>query len=215
MQKIRILVADDHAILRAGLTALLNVQSDMEVIGEADTGKEACRQAQELQPDIVVMDVSMPEMNGAQATEALKHYCPTAKVVALTAHEDQAYLHKLLRAGANGYVLKRAVTEELTRAIRSVAGGNTYVDPILAGKALVRPQYTERGEAAPLNLSEREEEVMRLVAQGYTNKEIAERIYISVKTVETYKARIMQKTHLKTRADIVRYAISNGWLQDS
>jgi two-component system response regulator NreC len=217
MSKLRIFLADDHAIVRDGLKALVNAQPDMEVVGEANNGRDALHQAQQLQPDVVVMDVSMPEMNGARATERLKQACPEMKVLALTMHENKVYLRQLLQAGASGYVLKRAASEELIRAIRTVATGKVFLDSALAGK-VVDSFMLRQSPEDPMrfnDLSDRETEVLRLIAWGHSNKEIAAQLDISVKTVETYKARLMEKLDLRSRADIVRYALHQGWLQDS
>jgi DNA-binding NarL/FixJ family response regulator len=212
--KIRILLADDHAIVREGLKALINSQPDMEVIGEVVDGAQALRLADELDPDVAVVDVSMPEMGGAQVTERLRAARPDRKILILTIHEDKSYLRALLAAGAAGYVLKRAAAAELVQAIRAVAGGGTYIDPSLAGGVVedfVHPEPATEG--TPLDLSERESEVLRLIAQGYSNKEIASRLKLSVKTVETYKSRSMEKLGARSRVDIVRYAARRGWLE--
>jgi DNA-binding NarL/FixJ family response regulator len=216
MKKLRIFLADDHAVIREGLKLLVNAQPDMEVIGEAGNGKDAVQKARELKPDVVVMDVSMPELNGVQATERLKQARPDVKVVALTVHEDENYLRQLLKAGASGYVLKRAAADELTRAIRTVAEGGVYLDPTLAGKVVdgyVRKPSSESDSSASYH-SDREAEVLRLIAWGYSNKEIAAQLHLSVKTIETYKTRLMEKLNLHSRADIVRYALRQGWLQE-
>lgn len=217
MKKVRILLADDHAIVRQGLKLLVNVQSDMEVIGEAGDGTEACEKARELQPDLVIMDIAMPACSGAQATQRLKGICPDVKVLALTLHEDEGYLRQLLQAGASGYILKRAAAEELTRSIRTVAAGGVYLDPTMAGKVVGSyiGKPSPSGEPRGSDLSERETEVLRLVACGYTNKEIAARLQIGVKTVETYKTRLMEKLEVHSRVDLVRYALRRGWLQDT
>ncbi|HEV2827923.1 MAG TPA: response regulator transcription factor [Pyrinomonadaceae bacterium] len=217
MNKLRIFLADDHAVLRDGLKALVNAQPDMEVIGEADNGRIAWQKARELLPDVVVMDISMPEMNGAQATQRLKESCPGIKILALTAHEDKGYLRHLMETGASGFVLKRAATLELIQAIRVVATNGAYIDPTLAGELLSssmrKPHRQETLDSK--ELSERETEVLRLVAWGYSNKEIAAQLRISVKTVETYKARLGDKLELNSRSEIVRYAVRQGWLQDA
>lgn len=214
MHKLKILIADDHALLRDGLKALVNEQPDMEVVGEAENGRIALEQAKKLQPDIVLMDISMPELNGAQATRQLKRISPTMKVLALTAHEDNSYFRHMLEAGASGFLLKRAAADQLIDAIHIVARDGCYIDPAFAGKVLsnfIRPLVSkERTE-----LSEREAEVLRLTAWGYSNKEIAVRLNISVKTVETYKARLVEKLQLTSRTEIVRYALRRGWLQDA
>jgi DNA-binding NarL/FixJ family response regulator len=216
MSKLRVFLADDHAVVREGLKTLVNAQPDMEVTGEASDGQTACVGVRELLPDVVVMDVSMPVQNGAQATEELRTSCPKVKVLALTVHEDKGYLRQLLEAGAAGYVLKRAAAVELIHAIRTVARGGIYLDPALAGAVVggfVR-KPSSKGAAAG-ELSEREVEVVRLIAAGHSNKEIAVRLDLSVKTVETYKSRSLDKLGLSSRADLVRYALRRGWLQES
>lgn len=213
MDNIRVLLADDHAVVREGLKALINASEGMSVIGEAVDGPTAVALTAELDPDIVVVDVSMPGLNGAQVTALLREVRPDRKVLALTVHEDAGYLRLLLEAGAMGYVLKRAAAAELVRAIRAVAEGGTYLDPIMAGSVVegfVRPP-TEPD--AKIQLSERETEVVRLIAQGYSNKEIASRLKVSVKTVETYKTRSMEKLGMRGRVDIVQYAVRRGWLK--
>ena len=217
MTKLRIFLADDHAVVREGLKSLVNAQPDMEVIGDAADGRTAWEQAKACQPDIVVMDLSMPQLNGAQATERLKQACPQVKVLALTVHEDKGYVHQLLQAGASGYVLKLAATEELIHAIRIVAAGGVYLDPTMARKIVVNYMHKPSlGEAVQRSqLSERETEVLCLIAKGYTNKEIAAQLDLSVKTVETYKTRLLKKLDLRSRADIVRYALRQGWLHET
>jgi DNA-binding NarL/FixJ family response regulator len=217
MTKLRIFLADDHAVVREGLKSLINAQPDMEVIGEAGDGRDACERAEHTRPDVVVLDVSMPGMSGAQAAARLRQGCPEVRVLALTVHEDKGYLRQLLGAGAAGYVLKRAAAEELIRAIRAVAAGGVYLDPALAGKVVGGFVRQPPGKGAPEagDLSERETDVVRLVAAGHSNKEIAGRLELSVKTVETYKARSLEKLGLRNRADLVRYALRQGWLQDA
>lgn len=216
MKKLRLLLADDHAVIREGLKLLVNAQPDMEVIGEAGDGHEAWQRAKELQPDVVVMDISMPECNGAQATEHLASACPEIKVLALTLYEDEEYLRQLLQAGASGYVLKRAAAEDLTQAIRTVAAGGVYLDPRMAGKVVGGYIGKPSPEDEPRrgDLSERETEVLCLIAQGYSNKETAAKLHISVKTVETYKTRLMEKLKFHSRVDLVRYALQQGWLRE-
>jgi DNA-binding NarL/FixJ family response regulator len=212
MAELRIFLADDHAVVREGLRSLVNGAPGMVVCGDAADGLAACEQIERLLPDVAVMDVSMPVLGGAEATARLKRSCPQVKVLALTVHEDRGYLHRLLEAGACGYVLKRAAAEELIHAIRAVAAGGTYLDPAIAGKVVggfVRPRPAEGGE-----LSEREIEVVRLTAAGHSNKEIAAQLELSVKTVESYKARSLEKLGLHSRADLVRYALQRGWLRD-
>ena len=212
-----IVVADDHEVVRTGLRALIDASPGMEVVAEARDGLEAVSRARELLPDVVVMDVTMPVLDGAAATERLARDCPGVKVLALTAHEDRAHLARLLTAGAAGYVLKRAAADELVRAIRTVASGSTYVDPVLAGALLRGSSRSAARDRVELTdpLSEREEEVLRLIAWGESNKEIAGRLGLSTKTVETYKARIAEKLGLRSRTEIVRYALRRGWLAES
>jgi len=214
--KLRVFLADDHAVVREGLKALINGQAGMEVVGEAADGRTACARAREMRPDVVVMDVSMPEMNGVQATRQLRSQCPDVKVLALTVHEERSYLRELMEAGASGYVLKRSAAEDLVHAVRVVARGDVYLDPSITAVVLGKLARTHLpGEDSHLELSEREAEVLQLIAQGHSNKEIADRLKISIKTVETYKARSMGKLGLTGRADIVRFALQKGWLQDS
>lgn len=217
MERLRVFLADDHSVVRAGLKMLIEAQADMEVVGEADDGEEACRMVRDLKPDVVVMDVSMPKLNGARATERIKTTNPNTKVIALTVHEEETYLRQLMRMGAAGYVLKRAAAGDLTRAIREVAGGGTYIDPALAGRVVGNMLGDSDGhrKGRESALSDREMEVLRLIALGHTNKEIAGNLHLSVKTVETYKTRLMDKLNLTNRASIVRYAMQRGWLQEA
>jgi two-component system, NarL family, response regulator NreC len=188
----------------------------MRVVGEAATGTEAIQRARELKPDVVVMDLSMPVLDGAAATERIRSECPDVKVIALTAHDDRAHLTRLMQAGAAGYVLKRCAADELVRAIRTVAGGARYVDPTLAGSLLRSSRPSHADPAAAANpLSDREEEVLRRIAWGESNKEIAGQLGISTKTVETYKARITDKLGLRSRTEMVRYAVRRGWLSET
>jgi two-component system, NarL family, response regulator NreC len=213
--KIRVLIVDDHATMREGLRLLIDSQADMEVIGEAGEGREAVRLAQELRPDVVLMDVSMPGWNGLQATQKLKELCSDVQVLTLTRHSDEGFLRQLLSAGARGYALKLSSGEDLMRAVRTVAAGGQYLDPAVAGKIMDSYARTvnKPGPAPRADLSEREEEVIRLIACGYSNKEIAARMDLSVKTVEAHKANAMHKLGMTGRIDIVRYAILRGWLQ--
>lgn len=215
MEQIRVLIAEDHAVVREGLKMLVNAQADMEVVGEASSGQEALEKTFDLNPDVVLMDVTMPKLNGAQAARRLKAERPDVRVLALSVHEDKAYLRELLAAGALGYVLKRSAAEELINAIRVVASRGVYLDPALADKVVGGFILGPAPERSPLEntLSQREGEVLRLIARGFSNKEIASRLVISIKTVETYKTRAMSKTGLQNRADIVRYAVEHGWLQ--
>lgn len=212
MANLRVLLADDHTVVREGLKALINAQPDMEVVGEAADGVFALELAAELDPDVVVLDVSMPRLNGAQTTARLRHDNPNRKVLALTIHDDRGYLRLMMEAGASGYVLKQAAAAELIHAIRAVAAGTTYLDPVLA-RGLVDTFVGGADDAVPAaELSDREFEVMRFIAQGYSNKEVAIRLKLSIKTVETYKTRSLEKLGLRSRVDIIRYALQRGWL---
>ena len=201
MTKLHILLADDHVVVREGLKALINRQPDMEVVGETGDGSSACELALDLVPDVVVMDVSMPGMGGAAATELIRRDCPNARVLALTVHEVDGYLHQLLKAGASGYILKRAAAEELVRAIREVAFGGVCIDPKLAVQVVagfVGPSTYQRGTEA--ELTDRETEVVKLIARGHINREIADQLELSVKTIEVHKSRALQKLGLRSRA---------------
>jgi len=216
MDKLRIFLADDHVVVRAGLKTLVDAQSDMMVVGEASDGQSALEQMRDCAADVVIMDISMPQLNGSSATAQLQEQCPDIKVLALSVHEDTGYLRKLLEAGASGYVLKRSAADTLIQAIRMVAAGDVYLDPAIAGKvvgSLLGKSLVVRDPAAA-ELSERETDVVKLIAQGYSNKEIATLLNLSVKTVETYKTRAMEKIGLDSRVAIVRYALQRGWLQE-
>jgi DNA-binding NarL/FixJ family response regulator len=215
--KIRVLLAEDHRTVREGVRLLLGSQPDMEVVGEAGDGRAALRLAKELAPDLVLMDVSMPELNGLRATELMLEQCPRVRVLALTRHTDKAYMQQLLQAGAAGYVLKLSDPAVLLQAVRAVAAGGNYLDPAITGKALSGYFGRKAGgePAAEVNLSDRESEVLRLIALGYSNKEIAARLDLSVKTVEAHKANAMRKLDMHSRIDIVRYAMLRGWLQEN
>ena len=218
MNKLRILIAEDHEMIRAGMKLLVEVQEDMEVVGEASDGRSAIELAKQLQPDVILMDISMPELNGLKASAKLKRIAPDLKILTVTRHTDDAYVQELLRAGVSGYVLKRSAPTELMSAIRAVASGKGYLDPKITGKVLNR--YAEkgnnlRGEKSGEQLTGRESEVLRHIALGYSNKEIAEKMDISVKTVEAHKANSLIKLNMESRKDIVRYAITKGWMQEN
>ncbi len=214
MDRIRVVLADDHPVVLAGIRTLLNADPEVELVGEATDGGEALPMIRAVAPDVAVIDVSMPGLNGLELTERVTGECPGTRVLVLTVHEDAAYVQPLMRAGARGYLLKRSAADDLLRAVRAVASGGVYLDPSIAGHALAetsgsdgRPGTIEGREP----LSPREAETLRLIAQGFSNKEIARRIDVSVKSVETYKARAAEKLGLRTRAEIIRYGAAHGW----
>jgi DNA-binding NarL/FixJ family response regulator len=214
---IRIILADDHPIVLSGLRNLITAQSDFELVGDASSGMAALRLVREARPDVAVVDISMPELNGILLARRLSDEMPGVRVMVLTLHEDRAYLKQALAAGVRGYVLKRSAAENLIHAIRAVMVGGLYVDPAIANR--VFDAVPQRGARQPGNinipdLTERETEVLKLVALGFTSKEIARRLDVGVKSVETYKARGTEKLGLKSRAELVRYAAAQGWLAD-
>jgi two-component system response regulator NreC len=205
---IRVLLADDHETVRQGLCLLINAEADMEVVAEAANGREAIERAAALRPDVVVLDLTMPEVSGLTAARSIAQL---TKVVALTRHDDDAYVQELIAAGAAGYVLKQSASVELLHAIRAAAAGGRYLDPALPPP--MQPRDPRRRTATPL-VTEREKEVLRLTAIGHSNKEIAAELEISVKTVEVHKTNAMRKLGLHGRTDVVRYASLNGWLRE-
>jgi two-component system, NarL family, response regulator NreC len=213
---LRILLADDHVTVRHGLKLLIDGQDDLIVVAEASDGESAIQGATRHRPDVIVMDISMPGMNGLVATRKLKELLPAVPIVALTRHGDDAYLQELLRAGVSGYVLKQSAPAELLQAIRAAAAGGQYLDSTLTARVTAGFLAKERKQARTVAVpSERESEVLRLIASGYSNKEIASRLTLSVKTVEAHKANAMRKLGLAGRIDIVKYAILQGWLQNT
>ncbi len=223
MPRIRVLLADDHAVLRAGLKALLSAQADMDVVGEAGDGYEALQEAERLHPDVVLADVGMPGLSGLELTRRLKESMPQARVLILTVHEDQSFLHRALRAGAAGYLVKRAAEEDLLAGIRAVARGEAFLFSSMT-KGLIEDyvRRTSRSRArdgtesaGPTydGLTPREVQVLRLIAQGYSNAQVAETLVISVKTVESHRARIVEKLGLRSRVELVRYAAGKGLLE--
>jgi len=208
-----VVVVDDHAVVRSGLRLLLEAQEDIEVVGEAGNAKDAIFRARALKPDVILLDVVMPGESGIDALPQLKHESPETKVLVLSMQDDPSYVREAFAAGANGYVLKEAADEEVVAAVREVAGGGSYVHPAL-GARLVAADAAERAAADADPLSEREREVLRLLALGHTNQEIAQQLYISVRTAESHRAHIMQKLRLTTRAELVRYALTHGLLVD-
>ncbi len=208
MAKIRVLIADDHAVLRAGLRMLLNAQADMEVVGEAGTTHEALHQARAQTPDVLTLDLTMPGGSAIPVIERLRQECPKTRVLVLTMHDDPAYLRTVLAAGGSGYVVKKAADAELLTAIRAVHQGRAFVDLDL--RAGAPPALDEPAGSALL--SQREREVLGLLAQGHTNQAVADKLFLSVKTIETYRTRIADKLGLRTRAELVRYALETGLL---
>ena len=213
--KIRVLLADDHTVLRAGLRSLISHETDMEVVGEASDGQESLAKATELEPDVVVMDIAMPKANGLEAISALRRGGVESKILVLTMYSEEQYLMQVLRRGGNGYVLKRSADTELMQAIRTVHAGGVFLYPS-AARLLLDDRSSDDGESAGLDLlTEREREVLKLTVEGYTNQEIATRLIISVKTVDTYRSRIMEKLNLRHRSELVRYALRKGLLAPS
>ena len=210
-ETIRVLIVDDHAVVRSGIRLLLEREQDIEPIGEAGTGREAVFQARELRPDVILMDVVMPDGTGLDVLPQLVHEHPEAKVLLLSMQDDPRYVREAFAAGASGYVLKEAADAEVVAAVREVAKGGRYVNPELGARLVAAEADAERrAEEDPL--SDREREVLRLLALGHTNQEIAKQLYISVRTAETHRAHIMQKLRLQTRAELVQYALSQGLL---
>lgn len=213
MSKIRIVIADDHDIVRTGIRMMLAAEEDMEIVGEASDGREAIYLVRDLKPDVVVMDVQMPDMNGIEATRRIRQEVPECAILALTIHEDEQYFFQMLDAGVLGYVPKRAAPEDLVKAIRVVNRGQVFLYPSMAS-ALVTDYLTrmEQGEEESDILTEREREVLTLIAQGMLNREIADRLTISVKTVERHRENIMNKLNLHSRTELVKYAIRKGFI---
>ncbi|MBL9138135.1 MAG: response regulator transcription factor [Verrucomicrobiales bacterium] len=212
MKALRIFLAEDQTILRQSLKSLIEDYPDLRVVGEAADGEEAVRLVKSLHPDIVVMDISMPRTDGIQAAAAIKQACPEVKVLVLTVHETKSHIRRALQAGASGYVVKRSAAEELIQALRAVAAEGVYLDPIVAMKLIPNTKTPASVKVQQESLSDREAEVVRLIALGYANKEIAARLNLSVKTVETFKMRSTEKLGLRSRVEIVRYALDQGWL---
>lgn len=217
MSTIKVLVADDHPVVRAGVRLLIGSQPDMEVVGEASDGAECVDLVAKLRPHVVVLDLSMPRLAGLGALRALREKCPETRALVLTMHEDPATARQVLEAGGAGFLVKRAVDLELIAAIRAVHRGEVYVHSALTGPLLemgraARGDGQAQAGAPPESLSPRERDVLRLLAHGYTNQQVADRIFVSVKTVETYRARLLEKLNLRTRAELTRYALDHGLL---
>src|SRR5678809_1799658 len=215
MNPIRVLLVEDHETVREGLRLLLDSQSDMEVVAEACDGRAAVEYNERFRPHVVVMDLSMPDMNGLQATQAIKKSHPDTAIVALTRHDDAPFVDELKKAGASAYVLKQSPSRELLDAVRVAAVGGSYLDAQLRARdARSTTDSTVGGTRRPPSVSEREKQVLRMMAVGHSNKEIAEALGITIKTVEVHKANAMRKLKLRGRIDVVRYAILHGWLQE-
>jgi len=213
MPKIRVLIADDHAILREGIRALLGLCDDMEVVGEAADGVEAIEQCRRLQPDVVLMDIAMPGLGGLEATLEIKKEKPRTKILVLTQYEDREYIRRFLKAGVSGYVLKKAASSELAAAIRAVQRGGLVLDPEVAQEAMEEfrtPSATGRSSDSYDLLTDREKEVLKLVAEGRSNKEVAEALGISVKTAMSHRERLMGKLQLHSRTDLIKFALRKG-----
>ena len=215
-EKTRIVLADDHPIVLDGLRNLIRAEQDFELVGEAASGLSALKIIREQRPDVAVLDISMPELNGIVLSRRLAGEMPALRLLVLTLHEDRAYLNQALEAGVRGYVLKRSAVENLVQAIRAVMVGGLYIDPAIVGRVFESKQVNKRLAArkgvAPA-LTDREADVLKMAALGFTNKEIASRLDVGVKSVETYKARGVEKLGLKSRAELVRYASAQGWLE--
>ena len=210
---IRVVLVDDHAVVRSGLRLLLDANDDLEPVGEAGSAREAVFEARTLEPDVILLDVVMPDQSGLDIIPTLLHERPETKILVLSMQDDPQYVRQAFAAGASGYVLKEAADTEVVAAVREVARGGRYVHPEL-GARLVAADTDERRRAEEDPLSEREREVLRLLALGHTNQEIAKQLYISVRTAETHRAHIMQKLRLSNRAELVRYALAQGLLED-
>jgi two-component system, NarL family, response regulator NreC len=210
---IRAVVVDDHAVVRSGITLLLDREEDIEVVGDAGNAKDAIFRARALKPDVILLDVVMPGESGIDVLPQLLKESPETKVLVLSMQDDPSYVREAFAAGASGYVLKEAADEEVVGAVREIANGGRYVHPAL-GARMVAADAEARAAAAADPLSEREREVLRLLALGHTNQEIAKMLYISVRTAETHRAHIMQKLRLSTRAELVRYALAQGLLEE-
>jgi two-component system, NarL family, response regulator NreC len=209
---IRVLIVDDHAVVRTGIRLLLAREPDIDPVGEAGTGREAIFQARALEPDVLLMDVVMPDQTGLEVLPTIIHEHPDAKVLLLSMQDDPRYVREAFGAGASGYVLKEAADSEVVAAVREVAGGGRYVHPAL-GARLIEAETAEARRAEEDPLSDREREVLRLLALGHTNQEISTQLYISVRTAETHRAHIMQKLRLSSRAELVRYALEQGLME--
>jgi DNA-binding NarL/FixJ family response regulator len=217
MTTIELLLVDDHAVLRAGLKTLLNSQSDMKVVAEAGNGNEALDRFVESNPDIVLMDISMPGLTGIEVTKEIKKRDKEARILVLTMHDDESYLHQILRAGANGFVPKKAADTELLDAIRATYRGEHFIHSSMTSGFMQKFRHKETNKGVKIEgqdlLSSRESEVLSLIAMGHTDQQIADKLFLSIKTVQTYKSRLKEKLKVKGRAELVRYAIQHGLLE--
>jgi DNA-binding NarL/FixJ family response regulator len=209
---IRVLLVDDHPIVLAGIKALVQSAPGLELVGETTNGTAAIAEIRKTMPDVAVVDLSIPGINGLELVRQVVKEQPAVKVLVLTLHDESVYVRQALEAGVRGYLVKRSAVDELIRAIRAIATGGIYLDPTIAGKAL--RSITAHSVSPTVKLSDRENEVLKLVAQGFSNKQIGDRLALSIKTAETYRARASEKLGLRTRADIVRYGVLQGWLHN-
>ncbi|MBI4311616.1 MAG: response regulator transcription factor [Chloroflexi bacterium] len=214
VQRARVLIVDDHPVVRKGIRAVLEAEPSIEVVGEASNGLEALKKCGEISPDVLFLDISMPVMNGLEASGRIKAEYPNTKVILLTMHEEDEYFFQALSVGASGYMIKGAKSEELVMAIQSVMQGGVYLQPSLA-KELVTDYLRTKAAAAYDGLTQREAEVLQHIAEGFTNKQIAEQLYISITTVQTHRAHLMEKLDLHTQAELIKYAIKKGILKPS
>jgi two-component system response regulator NreC len=214
-EQIRVIIADDHTIFRSGLNMLLSSEPDINVIGEAEDGQSAIQLAKELNPDVILMDIGMPELNGIEATERIKLETPDINILVLTMHRSDEYFFKMLEAGASGYILKGAETSELINAVRSVAKGEVFLYPSMAGR-LVK-EYLSQSAASKISsakLTKREREILQLIAEGFTNKEIAKKLVLSPSTVHSHRTNLLHKLNLNSRHELVQYAREHGLMRD-
>ncbi|MEW6670337.1 MAG: response regulator transcription factor [Thermodesulfobacteriota bacterium] len=213
MKKIKVVIADDHTIVRKGLCALLVGQDDIDVVGEAENGREALKQVEKLMPDVVLLDISMPGLNGLETTRQLKKKFPKLRILILTMHDNEEYIFETLRAGASGYLVKRSAPNELISAIKAVCRGDSFLSPSISRRVIetyVRGGSREDSDEAYNKLTAREREILQLIAEGRLNREIAEMLHISIKTVETHRAHIVEKLHIRNTAELTQYAIRKG-----
>lgn len=215
--KIKILIAEDHGMVREGIKMIIESQDDMEIVGEAGDGRTTVELARKQLPDIILMDIAMPKLNGLKAAAVIKRILPDIKILILTRHTDDAYLQELLKAGVSGYALKQTVSTELIRAIRLIANGNNYIDPAMTDKLFdnYKSQRNKlRDDVSSKSLTKRELEIIRYVALGYSNQEIADKINVSIKTVELHKSKALKKLNFSSRREIISYAILQGWIHE-